>query len=151
MKVIGYGSLLNETSRKHTIPHDVPTTKVWVHGFKRILDLESIKTHIAVMNVEPEEGAKFNALVFDFTNHDLEELKKREATYKQIRVRYTGYDSDEEGEAILFVGFEQQIHHNLHPDKHYLHVCREGAYQISESFGRDFDKTTFGPGGENLF
>lgn len=158
VKLIGYGSLINKDSLNRTIKTHSGFKKVWVHGFKRVFDLKSVKhlyepwdTDVAVLNVGKCKGAKFNAVIHEVTNRQIQNLLKREKTYELTKVKYSNYDNPKTGgDAFLFVGMEQFIYKNLNPRTHYFHLCRKGAYSISKKFGEDWDKTTFLANGKRI-
>lgn len=159
IKLIGYGSLVNQKSLRKTIKQHSNFHEVWVHGYRRLFDLRSIKQlyepwdrNIAVLNVEAAKHAKFNAVLFEVNLKQFHAILKREKTYSLVKVKYSNYHTNKvEGEAFLFIGLEEDIHKNLNPNTHYFHICRRGGYSISKKFGQDWDKTTFLGNGKSVY
>ena len=158
VKIIGYGSLISKESLKRTIKTHSNFKEVLVHGYKRVFDLKSAKqmyepwdTDVAVLNVEKSKNARFNGVVYEVSLNEFHKLLEREKTYRIIKVKYSDYKTDKaEGEAFLFLGLEQYVHPNLNPHTHYFHVCRKGAYSISDEYGLDWDRTTYLANGKKV-
>jgi len=156
--VIGYGSLISKESLSKTIPiRDY--SYVWITGYRRIFNLRTrlLKMYkigenderIAVLNVEPEEAGRVNAVIFSASDEELEKLKIRERRYYTKDVEVTDYFTGKSlGRAILFIGKkfahgERIVSEDYLPVKEYLDKCREACYAVSVQFGKDFDETTF--------
>lgn len=151
VKIVGYGSLISKKSLRKTLRFHSNFKEVWIHDYKRVFDLRSL-THlfepwdkdIAILNVEKSPSSRFNAVIFDLSLRQFNKIIKREKTYSHIKVKYSDYrDKKIQGEAFLFVGLEQNIDKTLNPRTHYFHICRLAAHNISDKFGKDWDKTTY--------
>lgn len=157
IRVIGYGSLLNKKSFERTLQWREPQL-IWVHGYKRVFNLvpyrmkfykDADNIHATVVNVVPDEDSKFNAIMFEISEDELEKLKIREISYRTKKVKVRNFANDEDmGEAILFIGKKQRfgediIDNSLLPIKTYLEICRSGAYSFGREFGDAWKNTTF--------
>lgn len=164
--LVGYGTLLNRASLGHSIganaASDKPLRPVIVEGFRRLFDLRpdhyvpitSCKLGVpgienAAMNVEPDPTARFNALAFPTTEVELAALDERERYYLRISRPVIDFASGETiGEGHFYAatadapGIERDPS-RLMPLWRDVVWAREGAYAISEAFGRMFDATTF--------
>jgi len=158
IKIIGYGSLVSKSSLQKTVKNHSNFQFVWVHDYKRVFDIQSPKklyepwdTDVAVLNIEKEDGAKFNAIVFEVSVDDFHKLIEREKSYHLVKVRYNDYETDKgEGEAYMFIGIEEYIHKNINPNTRYFHTCHKAAHDVGKQFGEDWDKTTFLADGRSM-
>jgi hypothetical protein len=150
--LIGYGSLLNEKSFAKTLKLR-PFRPVTVKGFKRVFNL-AIRPGAGanVLNVLPKKNAHFNGVLFSVTEKELFVLKRREFDYNIVpctahdfktgkRIRNCWVMSNE----LIMLDKKNRL-----PNKPYFIVCREGAYSISEAFGKEWDATTFTSSGTRI-
>ncbi|KAG5189614.1 hypothetical protein JKP88DRAFT_256992 [Tribonema minus] len=105
--IIGFGSLLSETSARHTFPQLHDFHFVRVHGYRRVMTHPAsifFQRGIAVaatkefssLSTEAHEGAHFVASVFQIDGLDLEAYVEREEEFDFMCADYTGLDDPSE-------------------------------------------------------
>jgi hypothetical protein len=157
-----------------------PFLPVVVSGYQRLFNLRPDKyqpsffrtdqpLEVAAMNVTPLDGARFNGLAFPVTDDDLAALDERERYYERVWVPILAFEGRREAEG-RYVAQRSPISlgnawvYSAGPDApavfdasdgflpHWrdVVVAREGAYAVSEVFGKMFDQTTYMPDGRTL-
>lgn len=86
--IIGYGSLMEENSKKRTSPAAGESVPVIVEGFKRGWGIhgpavDSPTTYLAVI---PDEEAEMNAVIYSVTVDEIQKTDRREEGYCRSRV-----------------------------------------------------------------
>jgi cation transport regulator ChaC len=163
--VIGYGSLMIPDSLQKTIPLR-EFRLVWTNDYKRVFNLKTKmlrfyrvseqSNQVAILNVEFQQGGRFNAVAFDVNQDELGKLRIREKNYYTKEVRVYDFGSEREiGNAVLFIGNkfahgERIVSNDYLPVPSYMQRCREAAYGFGEPFGIAFDSTTFLGDGTSL-
>jgi hypothetical protein len=91
--IIGYGSLMEEHSKRHDSAHVSDNTPISLTGFKRGWIEHGIKNDITqqinstYLGVKPSTHTTINAVYFQLTNpQDLLKYDARESTYCRVRV-----------------------------------------------------------------
>ncbi|MBR9699276.1 gamma-glutamylcyclotransferase [Candidatus Woesearchaeota archaeon] len=152
MKLIVYGSLMNSKEFSASSPK-----KIMIKDWKRILNRNAMRSHwnpkgkeSAVLNIMKSPGDSFNAICYDISDKEYEELRLREIEYHTITVPIYDYEARKHiGTSVIFVSNEKNnmgekiLLENISPIKKYLEVCRRGAYSWGKEFGEMFDRTTF--------
>lgn len=150
---IVYGSLLHpkELAKHHISLEDIAYVKV--QHLRRIFNQEPTwrkinSIHRAVLNVEFEQDAWFNALLIkNLTVSHLEELDIRETGYERVNIPNGNVKLYNSGEIIkncvLYKGKPEFQNNKLQPHKEYFSLCDEGAKSHFEEFYLDYRKTTF--------
>jgi len=142
---VGYGSLISHKSLRETIK-DRRFKPVLVKGYKRIFDLVTMRNKNSdVLNLKKSKKHFFNGVLFKVSDEELKKLACREPEYNLEKT--TAYDwktKKKIGTCVIvidyFVGIDKK---EKLPSKNYFKMCREAAYEISEEFGKMWDKTTF--------
>lgn len=169
--LIGYGTLLNRGSLGTSIGQSSARGKslmsVVVRDYRRLFNLRP--THYetshrlnsepienAAMNIERAPGLHFNGLAFRVKSEELERLDERERYYERQLVPMFSFETGKHvGEGHVYVSaldapwIERDVA-KLMPLWRDVVWAREGAYKISDQFGRDFDATTYLADGETF-
>lgn len=97
--IIGYGSLMQDESRKRTSPQAGPAHPVEVKGYKRgwITKAEPGGFGITFLGVRPDQKGGFNAVIYQVEQDELAATDKREASYCRANVRATNITSLDKG------------------------------------------------------
>lgn len=151
----GYGSLINEESRKKTLPTPVSARPAYILGFKRDFSVwdpigftEGMYAGqgIWAMNVTPTgKGGRVNGIIFDIEDRYLPALMDREQGYQIIATDAYDYLTHAPTQVQLFsaqkhvaeFSFQSEAQH------YYLNLCVEGAKSLGEDFYDEFLRTTF--------
>ena len=156
VNIIGYASMINEESLAKTIkPREFK--EVLIKGYKRIFNQRAYRlrqynadpkqNRVAIANAVPQENSYFNAVMFEVDDYEFEKLMIREKACHTKKVT-AELKNMEKAEAVMFVG--NKVHEGTEmasndylPIELYLKRCRQGAYEVSEEFGKQWDETTF--------
>jgi len=152
-KLIGYGSLISHKSFHPSSKHSKTITPVIIKGYKRIFNISEKKGKSAdILNLVKSKNSKFNGVLFEIDDFELEKLRKREDWYNLEKIDYYDFETKKKlGKAIacidyfLFIDKKKKL-----PEKNYFILCREAAYNLSEEFGRMWDETTFTSGNKKI-
>jgi len=150
---IVYGSLLHvdELKKQNIDPDRVDLVKV--KGFKRVFNqlpswrkVDGIKK--AVMNIETDDSAWFNALVIkDLEEKYFEDLDHRERGYDRLALEDGSVTLYSDGtvlkNCIVYKGKEDKQSSEILPNPDYFEICRSGAECHGETFYSDYLKTTY--------
>lgn len=167
----GFGTLLLQESLGDTVGKDGSKTKkftpIIIKNYQRLFNLlpdhykavnhlRQDETEIGAANIQPLEGACFNALCFETTAEELENLDKRERYYTRILVPYFDFET---GAAMGHCHIYQSpldarwLRGNIKellPLWRDIVYARVGAYRVSEAFGKMYDATTYLADGQTL-
>jgi hypothetical protein len=93
--IIGYGSLMQDDSRKRTAPQAGPAHPVEVHGFRRawIQHVQTGSFGITFLGLRPDEKANLNAVIYQVDQDELAATDKRESSYCRAGVPATAIQS----------------------------------------------------------
>jgi len=150
---IVYGSLLHvdELKKQNIDPSRVDLVKV--KGFKRVFNqlpswrkVDGIKK--AVMNIEADENAWFNALVIkDLDKEYIQDLDHRERGYDRTALSEGSVTLYSNGtvlkNCIVYKGKEDKQSSEILPNPDYFIICKDGAKCHGEEFFEDYLKTTY--------
>jgi len=150
---IVYGSLLhlNELKKQNIDPSSVDLVKV--KGFKRIFNqlpswrkVNGIKK--AVMNIETDENAWFNALVIRNLDEEyIQGLDHREMGYDRLTLNDGSVTLYHDGSVlkncIVYKGKEDKQSNEILPNPDYFIICKDGAKCHGKEFFEDYKKTTY--------
>jgi hypothetical protein len=86
--IIGYGSLMQEASRKRTAPNADTAYPVEITGYRRGWFAKGSSTGFSTtfLGVVPDENSQFNAVIFGFSADELLAMDKRESGYCRRQV-----------------------------------------------------------------
>ena len=150
---IVYGSLLhvNELKKQNIDPSRVDLVKV--KGFKRVFNqLPSWRkvdgNKKAVMNIEADENAWFNALVIkDLDEEYIQDLDERERGYDRLALEDGSVTLYSDGvvlkNCIVYKGKADKQSNEMLPNPDYFEICRSGAECHGKIFYADYLKTTY--------
>ena len=153
-KIFAYGSLMNESSLRKTVPTACNVFPARVYGFKRVFDLASHyrycseqKAPVCVLNlVERTKDISINGICFDMDDRSFNALLSREQIYQLHRVKVFDYrDDNVEFSANLFWAKDYQPYQYLRgseAQRHYLDLCLSGCSVYGEDFVQEFKATT---------
>ncbi|MCK5107433.1 MAG: hypothetical protein KAQ83_01785, partial [Nanoarchaeota archaeon] len=161
MILIGYGSLLNQSSFERTIPWREPK-EVIVNGYKRtfnlipsrlqlykLYDANHAKGEIAVLNAVPDRDYHINAGAFELSEAEIDIIKVRLKSYHAEEAEILDPKTRKRiGTGIIFIGDstrsgEKILNNDILPIPKYLKTCTEGALAMGKSFYKTWLETTF--------
>jgi len=149
--IFGYGSLMNESSLRETVPDVNGVVPATVSGYVRVFNTESLFTFTesgemyAVLNVEKADGVTMNGVLFDVTQEYIDDLLEREEGYDLIEVEATSLVDGSLIEAVLFMDVSGKVQDFVFGDAMqmtYLERCADGARSFGEDFYKMFLDTT---------
>ncbi|HLC51687.1 MAG TPA: hypothetical protein VJI98_00405 [Candidatus Nanoarchaeia archaeon] len=150
ISLVGYGSLLNLSSLTDTIKVSsfVP---VIVKGYKRIFNVQLSKTD--VLNLVKSSKHYFNGLMFKINHEQLKKLIKREKPEYHLEktIAFPLYGTKKSLPCFIFI--DEYLHLDKKkriPNQDYFLLCREGAYNVSRKFGKQWDETTYLASGKKV-
>jgi len=162
--MIGYGSLIDEASRRRTVPDAVEALPVTVHGYRRTwghrMDAVGYIGATTFLTAVPDATAALNGVAFEMPEERLSALDLRERGYHRQRLEpgqsrmavppHDVLDAD----TWIYVRDPDELRP---PDEQYpiiqsyVDVCMTGCIDIAQShpnacgdFARDFVDTTDG-------
>jgi hypothetical protein len=93
--IIGYGSLMQDDSRKRTAPQAGPAHPVEVNGFRRawIQHVQTGSFGITFLGLRPDQKASLNAVIYQVDQDELAATDKRESSYCRASVPATAIQS----------------------------------------------------------
>ncbi len=162
--MIGYGSLIEETSRRRTIPEAVEAAAVRVRDHRRVwghrMDAVGYIGATTFLTVVPQPGATLNGVLFEIPADRLPDLDVRERGYRRALVD-PGQIVFASPAHTLPVGdtwiYVTDVDHVRPPDpaypiiQSYVDVCMTGCIDLERrlpdacaDFARDFAATTSG-------
>lgn len=143
--IIGYGSLLSHQSLLETCKNK-KFTPIIVKDFKRVFNLKSeVNKKSDILNLKKQKNSLFNAVQFKVNKTELKKLKEREDWYNFEKTKYFDFKTRKLlGEGFISIDYSILIDKKGYkPEKSYFILCREAAYNISNSFGCFWDYTTY--------
>jgi hypothetical protein len=86
--IIGYGSLMQDESRKRTSPQAGPAHPVEVHGYRRgwIAKADTGGFGTTFLGVRPDRQSSFNAVIYQVGEAELQATDRREESYCRVIV-----------------------------------------------------------------
>jgi hypothetical protein len=107
LKLLGFGSLLSETSARHTFPDLNDFHLVQVHDYRRVFThpasiffergIANFETkEFSSLSTEKNEGSCFTASVFEINDLSLEDFIKREEEFDFVSAPFFGIDGSSE-------------------------------------------------------
>jgi hypothetical protein len=154
MWIVTYGSLLNRNEFTCDY-YKLVSVQGWKRVFNRLATRSVWRGHIrgnekAALSVIPSVDSSFNAVLYNVTSQQFNQLVKRENGYRTELAEVFHFQSNEfAGVHPLFVSNEfdkdgvKVLRSDIKPIRRYLEVCRSGAYSWGDDFGKAFDRTTF--------
>ena len=163
LKIVGYGSLINERSAALTVTAQ-KRTLVIAFGVYRVFNYVIPKSYlrygspnhpqrVTALNIEVTNKISdyINALLIEIPISDIQALREREIAYDLIRVPCVLWNNREEEpfySSILFCPYYdfngiEKTRDNLEPHTEYYKVCRNGAKSFGEDFLNCWKSTTF--------
>jgi hypothetical protein len=162
--MVGYGSLIDEASRRRTIPNAVEASSVTVRGYRRMwghrMDAVGYVGATTFLTVVLDAAAEFNGVLFEIDEDRLADLDRRERGYQRERlqagqVMMSVARSDAfDGETWMYVSDPDDL---IPPDdeypiiQSYVDVCMTGCIDVARrhpdacaDFARRFVDTTGG-------
>ena len=154
IKIFAYGSLLNESSLRKTVPEARHVFPARVSGYKRIFNLASHYRYcsgrgkpVCVLNLAVASGqTTMNGVCFEMSYQSYDALISREKIYEIHDVQVADYsDSTIIHAAKLFWAKDFQPYSYLRgseAQRHYLNLCLTGCGVYGQQFVEDFKMTT---------
>ena len=154
-KIFAYGSLINETSLKKTVPGAREMVPAKVYGLKRVFNLASQhrydgqhKQPVCVLNVEQTTAHHaLNGTCFEMNEDSLQNLLHREKGYEFNKIRaYHYHDEKQIFQAHIFRAkdfYPYRYLDNSNLQKEYLDLCLNGCDVFGAKFVEDFKKSTY--------
>lgn len=155
--MVGYGSLIDEASRRRTIPDAVEAAPIVVRGYRRVwghrMDPVGYVGATTFLTVTPDPDATVNGVVFEIPDDRLPELDIRERGYRRTLLNRHQTEAPD-GDTWIYVTDPADLQA---PDaefpiiQSYLDVCMSGCIDLERrhpeacaNFARDFVTTTRG-------
>lgn len=154
IRIFAYGSLLNESSLRKTVPEARNVFPARVFGFKRVFNLASHirycsdrRAPVCVLNLTAiSSNIAMNGTCFEMDNRSFEALIRREQIYQMYDVQVVEYhDPACVYAAKLFWAKHHQSYRYLRDSenqRHYLNLCLAGCGAYGQQFVDDFKGTT---------
>lgn len=154
-KIFAYGSLINESDLRRTVPEARNIIPAKLYGYKRVFDLVSTYRFdpqtgipICVLNLHRASSSDFvNGISFEMDDSSFDDLLEREKAYELVESNiYDYYDSNIFCKANFFISIDYDPYSYLldsELQQHYLSLCLQGCYKYGDNFIEDFKKTTF--------
>jgi len=157
--IVGYGSLMEESSRKRTSPSASEALPATVKGFRRawIARGSAVGFSTTFLGVVPDADAVLNAVVYELPYEEAERTDARERSYCRAavppdRLRMHGGFPAPDGEVWIYVGKPEN---SKAPDarypivQSYVDIFLSGCLQAqdklgAEGFARECVRTTHG-------
>lgn len=143
--VIGYGSLVNERSRRRTIPNIKEESFVKVKGYSRLFNVGVGQG--TVLNVMKNENGWLNAVLVKIPYTEVAALRRREIQYDEVVVPkeyisfpYGGHKIELEHDPIIYVS---KSNIKSDPKFDYVQACIYGTSRVSNRFAEEFIGSTF--------
>jgi hypothetical protein len=91
--IIGYGSLMQEASRKRSVPNAEAAYPVQVNGYRRgwFAKGSSVGFDTTYLGVVPDKANNLNAVIFKITADEIPVMDKREFFYCRLAVKPNDY------------------------------------------------------------
>jgi hypothetical protein len=86
--IIGYGSLIQKSSRLSTNPHATFAYPLELHGYKRAWQTHGGNYKTTFLAITPAKHSSLNAIYYSASPHDIDATDKREAGYCRVRVTH---------------------------------------------------------------
>lgn len=144
---------MSHKSFKAKATHVKRLKPVIVKGYKRIFNISEDKGKSSdILNVKKSTDSKFNGLLFEVDEKELDKLTRREDWYNFEEASYYDFKTKKKiGKALVCVDYYLFIDKGKKlPEKKYFILCREAAYNISKEFGKFWDDTTFTSRGQKI-
>lgn len=84
--IIGYGSLISESSKKNTLTNVDPNIPVRVLGYSRVWSMRAPQKKMTFLGVEEHPKKTFNGVIFSLNNAQISAFDKREIGYCRKKV-----------------------------------------------------------------
>ena len=160
--IFGFGSLLDMTSLKHTVPTAKDIQPCYIKGFTRNFNiwdpigfspgfpnipLELISIPMCAVDVNTGQQTDIvNGICFSMTDDYFEDLLKREKEYNLIETNIYCFKSHKKiSEGYVFSAEKNNGSYNFgcYAQDEYLKLCLKGAKEFGENFYQSFLETTF--------
>jgi len=104
--IVGYGSLMQDESRKRTSPQAGPAHPVEVAGYRRgwFAKADSVGYGTTYLGVTPDPNARVNAVIYNVETNELLATDQREASYCRKSVALAAIKTLEKGSFQLAGG-----------------------------------------------
>ena len=154
IRIFAYGSLLNESSLRKTVPEARNVFPARVFGFKRVFNLASHyrycsdrKAPICVLNLTAvSTDTAMNGICFEMDHRSFDALIGREQIYEMHDVEIVEYHNPASVHAAkLFWAKHHQPYRYLQDSEaqwHYLNLCLTGCMAYGQQFVDEFKVTT---------
>jgi len=143
--IIGFGSLMQEKSKRQTDPSAGDSIPVRVRGYERTWDAQGdsiSKYSTTFLGIRPNSNASFNGVIFPLSEGSLGSYDHREDWYCRTRVQrnqiqFLNGGDGIEGEYWIYV---PRPSHSAYPDeKHpillsYVYIFLSGCLQLEQKF-----------------
>ncbi len=162
--MIGYGSLIDEASRRRTVPNAVHATPIRLTGYRRVwghrMDPVGYVGATTFLTAVADPDAAFNGVLFEAPPDRLADLDIRERGYRRVAIPSGAVEvlslraSAPDGETWVYVSDPEDLRE---PDSEYpiiqsyVDVCMSGCMDVERSdphgcagYARDFVSTTHG-------
>ncbi|MGR9107866.1 MAG: gamma-glutamylcyclotransferase family protein [Gammaproteobacteria bacterium] len=153
-RIFAYGSLMNDASRRKTVPEATNSFPAKIYGFRRIFNLASHyrfcrekQSPVCVLNLEPgDRDSIVNGICFEMDGSSFAALIAREQIYQMQEITVHHYhDEGPQQSAFLFQAKDYKPFRYLQgsdAQRHYLNLCITGCQGKGARFLSEFKTTT---------
>jgi len=157
LRLLSYGSLMNQTSATLTIPVNTSSEPAIGYGIRRIFNYRMSAdgferhgnpysvNHVAALNVLSTGNLKdaVNGLLLHVPVSSVDELRKREIGYDLVPITAEHWEPRRPIPEPVFSLECPDTDQTIVPHLQYLKTCETGAQSVSDSFLTFFRNTTF--------
>ena len=153
-KIFAYGSLINQSSLRKTVPEARNIMPAKTYGLQRVFNLASNyrfdieqNSPVCVLNIaEADAECVLNGTCFEMDDVSLENILQREKGYDFCKIKAHHYND----EGLAFEAYYFRAH-QFTPYKylskssvqhHYLNLCLQGSQEYGDDFIADFKSST---------
>jgi len=154
IRIFAYGSLLNDSSLRKTVPEAGNVFPARVFGFKRVFNLASHyrycsdrRVPVCVLNLTAvSTDAAINGVCFEMNHRSFDALISREQIYEMHDVEVVEYHNSASVHAAkLFWAKHRQSYKYLRDSaaqRHYMNLCLTGCEAYGQQFVDEFKVST---------
>ena len=153
-KIFAYGSLINQTSLKKTVPEARNIMPAKTYGLQRVFNLASAyrfdseyNTPVCVLNIaETDDKGALNGTCFEMDEVSLDNILQREKGYDFCKIKAHHYDDEDQVFDAYYFRAHQFTPYKYLPksriQQHYLNLCLNGSSVYGDKFTEDFKNST---------
>ena len=153
-KIFAYGSLINQTSLKKTVPEARNIMPAKTYGLQRVFNLASTyrfdpehNSPVCVLNItETDAESALNGTCFEMDEVSLNNILQREKGYDFCKIKAHHYHDEKQTFDAYYFRAHQFTPYKYLPrssvQQHYLDLCLNGSSEYGDKFIEDFKSST---------